>query len=107
MSTVFYIVTNYCSHCKRGDKEILGQRFSNKKFTFNITDECKTHDDWVTKILNIKAKIFNEYSTEYTIDEFGKMISGYALNPSRKYLCKGKEDSSVITDGIFDYQILI
>lgn len=107
MSTKFHIVSNYCTHCKRGDKEILGKRFSNKKFTFNTTDECKTHNDWITKIVNSKAKIFNEYNTEYSLDEFEEMILGFSLYSSRRYLCYGKENSSIRTDGIFDYQKVI
>jgi hypothetical protein len=80
MGTNYYLLTNYCEHCKRGDKEHLGKSSGGWTFSFVGSFEIRTKKDWLYHILDEidkGSKIQNEYGEELSFED----IRGSWLDP--------------------------
>ena len=83
MGTNFFVLVNYCPHCKRGDGIHIGKQSAGWKFCFEATEatvnkkdfSLRSAKEWFDFIKENDLKINDEYGEQYTFEDFLKRVS--------------------------------
>lgn len=75
MGTNYYVIENYCDHCKRGDQRHIGKSSAGWTFGLRVYPEDGIHewDDW-ERVLG-GQRIVNEYGDVVTLDALRTVVT--------------------------------
>jgi hypothetical protein len=72
MGTNYYLNTNYCEHCKRGDLVHLGKASAGWTFSYQGTREIRNRNAWINRIMDEMrrgSKMQDESGNIITLEE--------------------------------------
>ena len=76
MGTNYYVRTDICKCCSRGEEEIhIGKSSMGWSFTFHATDDIRSYKQWVSFLTLNSRAIFDEYGDNVTLDYFIEMVN--------------------------------
>lgn len=78
MGTNFYHEVELCDKCHNADRIHIGKSSGGWTFSFQATETIRSYADWL-KVLDGGGRIVDEYGSEYTLDEFKKLVEAKRL----------------------------
>ena len=75
MGTNYYVIENYCDHCKRGDQRHIGKSSAGWTFGLRVYPDDGLHDwpDWERHLAD--KRIEDEYGREVSLAELTRTVT--------------------------------